>query len=119
MSTSKAVLIRDLLIFQLKLALDGVKDLVLSPISIGAAALDIVSPGPRPGHRFYGVMTLGERFDRWLNLFGASEHADASDDGLFGRSRAGSNALVGWLEAQVLGRTETESEGRSDGRGPA
>ncbi|HEX6132862.1 MAG TPA: hypothetical protein VFZ24_02690 [Longimicrobiales bacterium] len=110
MSNAKSVLVRDLIIFQIKLVLDGLKDLALSPVSIGAALLDIVSPGPRPGHRFYAVMTLGERFDRWLNLFGASERADASDDGLFGRSRAGSNALIGWLEELVLGRKESEEQ---------
>ncbi|HEX6308734.1 MAG TPA: hypothetical protein VFZ69_11130 [Longimicrobiales bacterium] len=114
MSNAKSVLIRDLVIFQLKLALDGLKDLVLSPVSLGAAALDILSPGARPGHRFYAVMTLGERFDRWLNLFGAAEQADASEDGLFGRSRAGSNALAGWLEELALGRKEPE-EGQATG----
>lgn len=110
MSKPKSVIIRDLVIFQLKLMLDGLKDLVLSPVSILAAGLDIVFPGPRPGHRFYGVMTIGEKFDRWLNLFGASERADATEDGLFGRSRAGSNALLGWLEELVLGHPEAEPD---------
>ena len=55
-------------------------------------------------------MSVGERFDRWLNLFGAAERATASTDGLFGRSRAGSDSLVGRLEAIVLGRDEPEVE---------
>jgi hypothetical protein len=77
-------LIRDLIIFQVKLVLDGMKDVVLMPVTIGAAAIDILFPGARPGHRFYRVMALGERYDRWLNLFSASDRADASKDGLFG-----------------------------------
>lgn len=108
--TAKLVLIRDLIIFQIKLLLDGAKDLLLSPLSVGAAALDILFPGSRPGHRFYAVMSVGERFDRWLNLFGAAERATATTDGLFGRSRAGSSSLVGRLEAMVLGHDESEVE---------
>ena len=104
MSHSKAVLLRDLVIFQVKLVMDGMKDLVLMPLTIGAAAIDIVFPGRRPGHRFYLVMALGERFDRWLNLFSASDHADASKDGLFGKGRAGRNTMLGELDDLLFGR---------------
>lgn len=110
MSDEKAVLVRDLVIFQIKLALDGVKDLVLAPVSIVAAAADIVFPGEKRGHRFYRVMVMGEKFDRWLNLFGAAEHAETSKDGLFGASRAGSATMLGKLEEMVLGREEPEQQ---------
>lgn len=108
MSHSKSVLLRDLTIFQVKLVLDGLKDVVLMPLTLGAAAIDIVFPGPRPGHRFYLVMALGERFDRWLNLFSASEHADASKDGLFGAGRAGRNTMLGEVEEALFGRSRRE-----------
>lgn len=104
MSHSKAVLLRDLVIFQVKLVMDGMKDLVLMPLTIGAAAIDIVFPGRRPGHRFYLVMALGERFDRWLNLFSASDRADASKDGLFGTGRAGRNTMLGEIDDLLFGR---------------
>lgn len=110
MADDKTVLIRDLVIFQIKLMLDGAKDLVLAPVSICAAGLDIVFPGERRGHRFYGVMLWGEKFDRWLNLFGAAEQASTDRDGLFGASRAGSDSLLGRLEAMVLGHDEPEPE---------
>jgi hypothetical protein len=110
MPDAKTVLIRDLVIFQIKLALDGAKDLLLAPVSIGAAALDLLFPGERRGHRFYQVMAWGERFDGWLNLFGAAENASADADGLFRGSRAGSNSLLGQLEAMVLGHDEPETE---------
>jgi hypothetical protein len=106
----KWVLVRDLVIFQVKLALDGLKDLVFMPLSIVAAALDIFFPGRRPGHRFYAVLATGEKFDRWLNLFGAARIADADHDGLFGASRAGSATMLGRIESLVLGRDEPESE---------
>lgn len=104
MSHSKTVLLRDLVIFQVKLFLDGMKDLVLMPLTIGAAGIDIVFPGRRPGHRFYLVMALGERFDRWLNLFSASDRADASKDGLLGRGRAGRNTMLGGIEELLFGQ---------------
>jgi hypothetical protein len=107
MDRSKWVIVRDLAIFQVKLAMDGLKDIAFMPLSILAAALDLFFPGRRPGHRFYAVLRTGEKFDSWLNLFGAARDADASRDGLFGASRAGSPTMLGRLEAMALGREET------------
>jgi hypothetical protein len=106
------VILRDLLIFQVKLVLDGGKDIVLAPVSLLAVALDLFFPGGRPGHRFYAVMRVGERFDRWLSLFSAADKATALEDGLFGASRAGSRSLLGQLEAIVLGHEEPVVDGR-------
>lgn len=100
------VILRDLLIFQIKLVLDGAKDIVLSPLSLAAAALDLFFPGSRPGHRFYAVMRMGEKYDRWLSLFAAADKANAFDDGLFGASRAGGPTMLGKLEQMVLGHEE-------------
>ena len=121
MSHSRIVLVRDLAIFQVKLVLDGMKDLVLMPVTIGAAAVDIIFPGARPGHRFYAIMSLGERFDRWLNLFSASERADASQDGLFGLGGAGRggravrSSLLGGLE-EIMTRHADPDAKRERGR---
>ncbi len=69
--TSRNATIRDFLIFQVKLALDGFKDLVAFNLSIGAILLDFLSGrGQRP-RLFYSVVRASERFDRWLNLHGA------------------------------------------------
>lgn len=105
------VILRDLAIFQIKLALDGLKDVIFIPISFGAAVLDIFFPGRRPGERFYFIMRAGERFERWLDLFGAAEKASALDDGLFGASRAGSPTMLGRLEAIVIGGEEPDVAG--------
>lgn len=104
------VILRDLLIFQVKLVLDGAKDLVLAPLSLLAAALDMVLDDGQPGYRFYAVMRLGERYDRWLSLFAATDKANALEDGLFGASRAGSESLLGKLEEIVIGREEPITE---------
>ena len=104
----KHVLIRDLVILQLKLWLDGVKDIVLSPLSIGAAVLDLLFGPPDTGHRLYKVLGLGERFDLWLNLYGATGRAETSGEGLFGGSRAGDDTLLGHLEKLAKGHEEEE-----------
>ncbi len=103
------IVLRDLMIFQLKLLLDSAKDLVLSPLSIAAAAADILFPTDRVGKRFYFVMRIGERFDSWLSLFGMAERAEAGQGGLFGASRAGSATMLGKLEAMVIGHDEPET----------
>lgn len=101
---SRWVIIRDLLIFQLKLALDGLIDLMLSPLSIAAAVVEVIFGGERRGRLFYWVLRLGERADLWLNLYGASDKADT--DGLFGGSAAGSDSLLGELEMRLRGGDE-------------
>lgn len=106
------VVLRDLAIFQVKLVLDGAKDIFLGPMALGAAALDILLPGDAPGQRLYAVMRVGERFDRWLSLFAAAEKADAYDDGLFGASRAGSSSLLGRLEEIIIGHEEPVEDAR-------
>lgn len=110
-----AVVLRDLAVFQLKLFLDGLMDLVMMPISIGAAALDLIAPTGTKGRRFYAVMTMAEKVDRWLNLYSASRVANREAEGLFGATRAGADSLLGHLEKMVLGQEDAEEPG---GRAP-
>ncbi len=98
---SRWTILRDLVIFQVKLGLDGLKDVVLSPLSLITAGLAIVFGGRRRGRLFYWVLRIGERFDLWLNLFGAADRRDV--DGLFGGSKAGSDTLLGELEQRFRG----------------
>lgn len=112
MPKNDRVLLRDLAIFQLKLVLDGLKDIVLAPVSIVAAGIDLVFPGERQGHRFYAVMKLGERFDRWLSLFSAANRAAGAQDGLFGPERADPDSMLGRIESMLF--DELERERRAD-----
>ena len=110
----KRVLIRDFFIFQLKLVLDGLKDIALLQISLFAVIFDLVFGRRGRPKLFYGVLRLSERFDLWLNLYAPAEGAERTDDGLFGASEAGDGTLVGRLEevirdrASDLGRARTE-----------
>jgi hypothetical protein len=103
---SKTVLIRDLLILQLKLVVDAVKDLLLIKLALFAVVFDVLFGRPGRPLLFYGVLKLGERFDLWLNLYGAASGAETTDDGLFGASPAGANSLLGRLEQLVRQHTD-------------
>ena len=102
MRATRPVLIRDFLIFQLKLVLDGFKDVLLFWGALVALILDLFFSGRRR-RLFYRVMALGERIDLWLNLHGAIKRGAETGDGLFGGSAAGSDTLVGKLEQAVRG----------------
>ena len=97
---SRRVILRDLLIFQAKLALDGIKGVFLLQASIVAAVIDLLLGRRKKTVLFYKVLELSERIDLWLNLYGAAG-AGTNSDGLFGRSRAGENTLLGRLEQMV------------------
>lgn len=73
-------LMRDVLVFQGKLALDALRDLALSPISITAAIVGFLRDKDRPGRYFYPLMKTGRRSDTAINLFGAGEHAGLDMD---------------------------------------
>ena len=111
------VTIRDFVIFQVKLVLDGTKDGVLIVASIGAILLDILSgKGKRP-RLFYSVMRLSERFDLWINLNGAMEKLERgeTEDGLLGTTEAGSDSLLGRIQELVQ---RGDKSGVKGGAGP-
>ncbi len=112
---SRGVTFRDFAIFQLKLALDGLKDILVFNVSIGAMLIDLIAGRGRRPRLFYSVLRGSERFDAWLNLHGVVERMDAEggEDGLFGASEAGSDSLVGRLEEMFRGGDEP---GRRGGR---
>ncbi|WP_281560721.1 hypothetical protein [Thalassomonas sp. RHCl1] len=70
---SRWQLLRDIGIFQVKLAFDAIRDLLLSPVSIVSAVIDVIRGHQYPQSYFYKVMRLGRKTDHWLNLFGAAD----------------------------------------------
>jgi hypothetical protein len=77
----RRVVVRDMFVFQFKLIVDGVLDLVLLPVSLVVGLISLVGPGPGWGSEFYEFLRIGRRGERWINLFGAVErkHGSASD----------------------------------------
>ena len=69
-------LIRDLFVFQAKLLVDGLRDLLLVPASLVAGIWSLVSGEyDRPGPQFYRLVSLGKQSELWIDLFKAYENA--------------------------------------------
>jgi len=69
-------ILRDLLTFQIKLWIEGFKDVVLVPISIGATVIDLLFRRAVGDGSLYVVMRAGDRFERWIDLYGALDGLD-------------------------------------------
>lgn len=96
--TSRWKLARDLGVFELKLAVDGLKDLILAPLALAAVVADMVMPAESRGIFLRAVIRIGEGFERWLNLYGLKRRDAAStvlDEG-------GSDLIVDYLESKTL-----------------
>jgi hypothetical protein len=102
-SDLRRVLFRDFFIFQLKLLLDGLKDMAVVSLATAAAAIDLVRGKHREPRFFYEVVRLSEKWDLWLNLNEAAQRAEDTPDGFFGASPAGADSLLGKLEMAVRG----------------
>ena len=95
---SKGVLFRDAAIFMVKLWIDGLKDVALTAFAVFALLIDFIFRRNGENFLFYKVVKAGERFDLWLNLYGAAETGARSSEGLFAGSRAGEDSFLGKLE---------------------
>ena len=96
------VLVRDLVLFHIKLVLDGIKGFCMFWLSIAAVLADLfLLDRSERGRYFYAVLRMGEGFDLWLNLYSPARRAQDNSDGLFGESRAGDATFVGRMEELV------------------
>jgi hypothetical protein len=69
-------LIRDLFVFQAKLLVDGLRDLLLVPAALVAGIWSLVAGDKDgPGPQFYRLIGLGKQSERWIDLFKAYENA--------------------------------------------
>jgi hypothetical protein len=86
--TKRGTLIRNTIVFQLKLMADGIRDLVLLPVSLIATVIGLLRGGDEPDREFNQVIKVGRDSEQWINLFGNHEVPDnpnaiASIDALF------------------------------------
>lgn len=74
--------LRDVLVFQLKLLVDNLRDFALMPISLAAALADLVFKGEREGALFYKVLRWGAHSEKIIDVYSAIEHHEtgASED---------------------------------------
>ncbi|MEM7765209.1 MAG: hypothetical protein AAF290_14175 [Pseudomonadota bacterium] len=78
----KKTLIRDAIAFQIKLIIDGLRDVVLIPVSLIATVMSLIKPGDKAGSEFYDVVAFGKETERKINLFGAAPERSEVDSGL-------------------------------------
>ena len=71
-------LIRDIVVFQLKLVVDGLRDLVLVPVSLVIGVASLVKGGDLARSGFCELLRQGRRSERWINLFGAVDRLPGS-----------------------------------------
>ena len=93
-------LIRDMLVFQAKLAIDAIRDLFLSPVSIICGLADIFIGNSLSKSYFYKLMNLGQQTDSWLNLFG-NHNKDAKDFNVKNRQKITKEMNVDQLFSHV------------------
>jgi hypothetical protein len=65
--------LRDVMVFQLKLLLDNLRDFALVPISLVAALIDLVYKGEREGALFYKVLRWGAHSEEVIDVYSAIE----------------------------------------------
>jgi hypothetical protein len=71
--------LRDVVVFQLKMFLDNVRDFALMPVSLVAALIDLVIRGEREGALFYKVLRWGSHSEAVIDVYSAIEHHERGD----------------------------------------
>ena len=96
-------LIRDVAVLQVKLLVDGARDLVLVPASLIAGVVSLVKrEDGKPGPQFYRLVGVGKQSERWINLFGALDNAppEVFEENHFGDTDI--DQIVSRMEAFVV-----------------
>ena len=95
------ILLRDILVLQLKLVVDGLRDFILVPISLVVGIVSLVRSGDGDGggSEFYELLRTGRRSERWINLFGAAER-------IYGPPESEENFSTEDID-EIVGRVET------------
>lgn len=107
---SRTAILRDLLVFQAKLWLEGLKDIVLMPLSLGAAIIDLAVRCSYKRGALYAVMRLGDRFERWVDLYAPLEAKESADTG----QHSSSASLDDLLNEAVDGMEKRVANGGSE-----
>ena len=125
---TRGVAFRDFLVFQVKLALEGFRDLLAINLSVIAIVVDILSGQGRRPRRFYTVVRWSRRFDGWLRLHSMKGMRDAEEEGrgvaggAAGRRVGGRDVLGSGNEATGSGSeapgSGSEAAGSGDGSAP-
>jgi hypothetical protein len=84
-------LLRDVLVFQVKVGMEAVLDITLIPASLAAAGLDLLLGNWRRPRVFHAVLRFGERCEQRINLWGIAVPAGSA-------SRADVDSLIASIQ---------------------
>lgn len=102
-SPDRWTLVRDAAVLQMKLVVDGLRDLLLVPASIVAAIVSLLSgEDGKPGPQFYRLVGFGKRTERWIDLFAAARHSPEGNDEGGMADEVNIDTLVGKMESFVV-----------------
>jgi hypothetical protein len=97
------VLLRDLGVLQVKLLVDGLRDLILLPLSLIAGLLSIVTAKDgKLGLQFYHLLAWGKQSESWINLFGAVKNSPQKIEQPHPFGDQDIDVIVGRLESFVV-----------------
>lgn len=65
----RSEVIRDTLVLQLKLIVDGFRDLALMPVCLVASIFGLIKHKNNPGRYLYRVLSYGRMSEKWIGLF--------------------------------------------------
>ena len=68
---TRGMFVRDVLVLQIKLMLGNLHNFVLIPLTLAAAALDLVFKSDSHGSRFYRVLDWGRQAEDAIGLYSA------------------------------------------------
>jgi ribosome-associated translation inhibitor RaiA len=88
---------RDVIVFQLKLVLGNLHNFLFVPVSLGAAAIDLVFRHEKEGARFYRVIGWAKHADEMIDLYSA---LDEDGEGL--KKEYSVDAVVARLEGVIV-----------------
>lgn len=95
-------LIRDIAVLQVKLIVDGARDVLLVPVSMIAGIVSLVRSNPGSDNEFYELLRLGKKSERWINLFGAVDQRPTTDRESMRMPDTDIDAMVSRVESFVV-----------------
>lgn len=98
--------VRDILVFQVKLLADGIRDMLLIPASLIAGLAGLLFYRNNPAEPFHTVLGFGKRSEHWIDLFGSLPRRQQLEASI-SASRVGNlDRVVDKLEGMLLEQYE-------------
>ncbi|HEY0303229.1 MAG TPA: hypothetical protein VGC36_17920 [Rhizomicrobium sp.] len=70
--------LRDVAVFEFKLALNNIHNFFQIPLTLAVAAFDIVAGGKTQGERFYKIVEMGRTIDDSIDIYSVISHRERS-----------------------------------------